>query len=226
MPSSRQDVIPASWPRHLAAQPRRHKSGVGVELVGAGQRGELNVSIAGLVKETEAASSHDLERIRKRIEEEFLAAKTSDERTEVLAIFTAMTDRVERGLAAGGHDELLANFRTANAYEYKSLIVQECAVGLDTPVGGGDISGDMLMAVTNREIAAGRMTENHSLRKIAVEGAAVPHLSHAELIANADLKEEAGAEGEAALAPKPDSGTVAYAVGKTLGKKLKGLFGK
>ena len=41
----------------------------------------------------------------------------------------------------------------------------------------------MLMAATNREIAAGRMTEDHALRKMAVEGAAAPHPSHSELVA-------------------------------------------
>jgi len=70
----------------------------------------------------------------------------------------------------------------------------------------------MLMAVTNREIAAGRMTQDHSLRKIAVDGAAVPHLSHAELLAkHAHLKYGADKSLEAPAQ-------------QTLGQKLKGLF--
>jgi hypothetical protein len=84
--------------------------------------------------------------------------------------------------------------------------VQECTVGLDTPVVGGDVSIEMLMTVTDREIAAGRMTEDFSLRKIAVDGAAAPHLSHAELVAkHAQLKAENKAERPA----------------KTVGEKLK-----
>lgn len=61
------------------------------------------------------------------------------------------------------------------------------------------------MTVTNREIAAGRMTEDHSMRKITVEGAAAPHFSHAKL-------KEAAERSKAAPAPK------------TVGEKLKSLF--
>jgi len=184
---------------------------------------ELNVSIENLVEEIESATNRDLERIRHRIEEEFLAAKTSDERAQVLAIFKAMTDRVERVLAArDGEDELLANFRAANAYEYKSLLYQECLVAAGSPEGG-DISVEKLMAVTDREIAAGRMTEDHTLRKIAKQCAAAPHLSHTELVAK-HLKLQA----EAASAAKTPLGnaTAAYAFGTVLGRKIKGLLRK
>jgi hypothetical protein len=185
---------------------------------------DLNVSIESLVKEIESAtSSHDLEKIRKRIEEEFLAAKTSDERAQVLAVFKAMTDRVERVLAArAGQDELLANFRATNGDEYKSLLYQECLVAGGSPEGG-DISVEKMMAVTNREIAAGRMTEDHTLRKIAVQCAAAPHLSHAELLAkHAKLQAEAASAAKAPLG----NATAAYAFGTVLGRKIKGLFRK
>jgi hypothetical protein len=36
------------------------------------------VSIAGLVKEIQSSTSHDLESIRKRMQEEFTAATTND----------------------------------------------------------------------------------------------------------------------------------------------------
>ena len=83
--------------------------------------------------------------------------------------------------------------------------------GLDSP-GGGDVSIELLMTVTNREIAAGRMTEDHSMRQIAVEGAAAPHFSHAELLAKHAKLKEATEKSKAAPAPK------------TVGEKLKGLF--
>jgi hypothetical protein len=82
----------------------------------------------------------------------------------------------------------------------------------------------MLMAVTNREIAAGRMTEDHSLRKIAVEGAAAPNFSHAELVAM-HAKKKAEAE-KSQIAPIPQPSNARLAFGATLGKKLKGLFRK
>jgi hypothetical protein len=186
-----------------------------------------DMSVQSLIDELKATGSVDIAKFRERIEQEFKAAVTSDQRSKVLAVRHATLDQVERHVAARGDQqaEVLKNFREARAYEYKSLIYQECIVGLDTPVVGGDVSVDMLMAVTNREIAAGRMTEEHSIRKNAVEFAAVPHLSHAELVSkHAKLKEQAAA----ASAPKvtPSSAAVAYGVGATLGKKLKGLFRK
>ena len=174
------------------------------------------MSIESLINELNAPEGFDIVEARKKILREFDTATTSDQRAEVLAIFKATMDLAERNLAdRGDQAQLLAGLQKARAYDYKVFIVQECTVGLDTPVVGGDISVDMLMAVTNREIAAGRMTEDHSLRKIAVNGAAAPHMSHAELLArHAKLKADALEQSKAVSAPK------------TLGQKLKGLFGK
>ncbi|MGA7540689.1 MAG: hypothetical protein WBW93_18170, partial [Steroidobacteraceae bacterium] len=150
--------------------------------------------------------------VRNKILKEFDAAVTSDQRGTLLAIFKAVTDFVERNLVRPDQSQLLEDFRKARDQDYKIFIVQECTVGLDTPVVGGDISVDVLLSVTNREIAAGRMTEDHSLRKQAVEGAAAPHFSHAELLAkHAKLKDEAE---KSRAAPAP----------KTVGEKLKSLF--
>jgi hypothetical protein len=80
-----------------------------------------------------------------------------------------------------------------------------------------------LLEVTNREVAAGRMTEDHNLRKLAVDGCAAPHLTHAELLAK-----HAKLQADAAPAPKapPDKAAQAYAFGTVVGRKLKGLFRK
>ena len=171
------------------------------------------MSIEGLVSELASAKSFDIVDVRAKIGREFDAALTSEERGKVLAIFTATMDQAERHLVKlGDQAELLANLRNAWAQDHKIFIVQECTVGLDSP-GGGDISVEMLLAVTNREIAAGRMTEDHSMRKIAVESAAAPHLSHAELIAkHAELKQKSQKGDEVAS--------------KKLLRKLKMLFWK
>jgi hypothetical protein len=177
------------------------------------------LSIESLVKEIEAATSHDLEKIRLRVEEEFFAAKTSDERSQVLGVFRATTDRLERHLARGGYEKELAGLREANAYEYKSLLYQECLIGGDSP-GGSDVSVEMLKAVTDREIAAGRMTEDHSVRKTAKTASAAPYLTHAELLAK-----HARLQAGATPTPKAPPGNArAYAFGAVLGRKLKGLF--
>jgi len=174
----------------------------------------LDMSIESLVNELKSLKSFDVVDVRAKIEKEFNAATTSEQRDKVLAIFTATMDQVERNLTnRSDQSELLEEFRKARAQDYKVFIFQECTVGLDSP-GGGDVSVEMLMAVTNREIAAGRMTEDHSLRKIAVERAAIPHLSNAELLAkHAKL-------GEEAVSLK------AMLVLKTLGHKLKILIRK
>lgn len=191
-----------------------------------------DMSIERLLNEMKAATSFSgatAMDMRERIVKEFQAAVTGEQRSTLLAMFTALMDQVDRHLAGQADQaEVLAKFRDARAYEYKSLIYQECIVGLDTPVVGGDISVEMLKFVTDREIAAGRMTEDHSVRKIAVEGAAAPHLSHAELLAkHAKLKAEAAKSkaGTAAQAPSGNAST-AYAFGAVVGRKLKGLFGK
>ena len=152
------------------------------------------MSVDDLVKELRSAKTFDIVDARAKVEIAFDAATSFEERGQVLAVFKAIMDEGERQLIStqGNQSQLLAAFRTARAQDYKLFIVKECTVGLHSP-GGGDISIEMLMAVTNREIAAGRMSEDHSQRKIAVEGAAVPHFSHAKLIAQHAKLQEATA---------------------------------
>ena len=183
--------------------------------------------IQSLVDELTSAKTFGIVDTRAKIQRVFDGATTIEQRGRVLAIFKAVTDQADRhSTAYPDRAQVLADFRQAVAQDYKLLIVQESTLGLDTPVVGGDVSIEMLMAVTNREIAAGQMTEDHSLRKIAVEGSAAPHLSHAELVAkHARLKQEAAEKGSP---PAPAVGTAAAsraeAVGTVLGRRIKSLF--
>jgi hypothetical protein len=199
-------------------------------LAKAEARKASDMSIQSLVEEMKTATNKDIVRIRERLFDEFDAAATSEQRGTVLALFTVYMDAMERGLAAQKADpKLLEDFRKARAKDYNIFIVKECTVGLDTPVVGGDVSVDKLLEVTNRETVAGRMTEDHSLRKAAVEAAAAPHMSHAELVAkHAKLKAEAAQSNAAPVskAGADDRAKSSYALGATLGRKLKGLFGK
>jgi len=184
------------------------------------------MSIQSLIEEMKAATNKDIHEVRAKLGQEFDAAVTSQQRGTVLALFTAYMDALERGLAAQQADpKLIENFRTAREQDYKTFIVQECTVGLDTPVVGGDVSIERLMAVTNREVAAGRMTEDHSLRKLAVQSAAAPHMSDTELVAkHAALRAQAA---QKATSPETTAGNPkAYALGSVLGRTLKGLFRK
>jgi len=90
-------------------------------------------------------------------------------------------------------------------------------VEADSP-GGGDVSVEMLVAVTGREIAAKRMAEDHELRRMALAGAAAPHLSHAQLVT------KHAAQGTSASASKVPSSKLAYAFGSIVGRKLRGFF--
>jgi TPR repeat protein len=173
-----------------------------------------DAAIQSLANDLTSAKNFNVADARAKIQKAWAATTTSDQRGRVLAIFKVVMDEAEQRLVGQGDDkaELLADLQKARAQYYNLFILEECTVGLDTPVVGGDVSVDMLMSVTNREIAAGRMTEDHAMRKHAVEFAAAPHLSHAALLAkHAKLKEEA-AKAKAAPAPQ------------TFGQKLKGLL--
>jgi hypothetical protein len=60
------------------------------------------------------------------------------------------------------HGDHLEKFTDACELEYKRLIVQETLVD-------GVVSNEKMLYVTDREIAAGRMSEDYALRAIAIE---------------------------------------------------------
>lgn len=178
------------------------------------------MSIESLVNELKTANSLDMVQVAERVQRELDAAASSEQRGRILAVFNLTMDQAERNLAARDQEELLDKLKKARAQYYKTFIVRESSVGRDSP-GGGDVSVEMLMAATNREIAAGRMTEDHALRKMAVEGAAAPHLSHAELLAKHAKQAQPTAP---AATAKADGSKLAYAFGNLVGRKLKGFF--
>jgi hypothetical protein len=95
-----------------------------------------------------------------RVNEEFSAATTSEERSALLAARAVAMDLVVRQL--GLHGEHLEKFTDACELEYKRLIVQETLVD-------GVVSYEEMLRVTDREIAAGRMSEDYALRAMATE---------------------------------------------------------
>lgn len=95
-----------------------------------------------------------------RVNEEFAAATTSEERSELLAVRAVAMEFVVRQLQL--HGEHLEKFTDACELEYKRLIVQETLID-------GVISYVDMLHVTDREIAAGRMSEDYALRTIAIE---------------------------------------------------------
>jgi hypothetical protein len=95
-----------------------------------------------------------------RLNEEFVAATTSEERSDLLAARTVAMEFVVRQLEL--HGEHLEKFTDACELEYKRLIVQETLVD-------SVISYEEMLHVTDREIAAGRMSEDYALRAMAIE---------------------------------------------------------
>ena len=95
-----------------------------------------------------------------RVNEEFAAATTSEERSDLLAARAVAMEFVVRQLQL--HGEHLEKFMDLCELEYKRLIVQETLVD-------GVVSYEEMLHVTDREIAAGRMSEDYALRAMAIE---------------------------------------------------------
>ena len=112
--------------------------------------------------------------INKEICDEFGRATTEDQRVALLALFKSTMDIAETTVAP----EDLERFQDARLKQYKLFIGQEALVG-------ENICIETLQAITQREIAAGRMAPDDGLRKLAEMGMAAPHLSRAKLMATA-----------------------------------------
>src|ERR1700677_4353040 len=121
------------------------------------------MSVSTLIQELEDTPLHepfDWIAFSTRLNEEFVAAATSEERSDLLAARTVAMEFVVRQLEL--HGEHLEKFTDACELEYKRLIVQETLVD-------GVVSFEEMLHVTDREIAAGRMSEDYALREIAIE---------------------------------------------------------
>jgi hypothetical protein len=112
-----------------------------------------------------------------RVNNEFAAARNSEERSDLLAARAVAMEIVVRQLEL--HGEQFEKFIDACELEYKRLIVQETLVD-------GVVSYEEMLHVTDREIAAGRMSDDYALRAIALEElpqAAKSHASQSEVTA-------------------------------------------
>ena len=121
-----------------------------------------------------AYALNDWREIIKEIDIELLAATSEEKRSSLLQMFKATMDIAETTIVP----DSLETFRESRRKHYLSHVVQEATVG-------GNVCVETLLAVTSREIAAGRMSENDDVRKAAVDGCAAPHLTRAELQARA-----------------------------------------
>jgi hypothetical protein len=121
------------------------------------------MSVSGFIQELENMPLHepfDWMAFSTRLNEEFAAATTSEEHSDLLAARTVAMEFVIRQLEL--HGENLEKFTDACELEYKRLVVQETLVD-------GAISYEAMLHVTDREIAAGRMSADYALRAIAID---------------------------------------------------------
>jgi hypothetical protein len=131
------------------------------------------MSVSKLTQELEDMPGHeplDWIAFSARVNEEFETATTSEERSDLLAARAIAMEFVVRQLELRG--EHLEKFTDACELEYKRLIVQETLVD-------GVVSYKALLHVTDREIAAGRMSDDYALRAIAIEECREAGLSNA-----------------------------------------------
>ena len=121
------------------------------------------MSASQLIEEIESLPPDQLldwTTISKRVNAEFNAAKTPEERGEILAVRAAAIEVLEIQLKL--HGDRLEKFIDVCDLDYKRLIVQEASVD-------SHISFERMLSVTDREISAGRMSEDFALREIAKE---------------------------------------------------------
>jgi hypothetical protein len=117
--------------------------------------------------------------IREEIHKEHERATTTALRVTLLAMHKAILDMAERTVAPGDMDR----FKVARLQDYRLLIIREALIG-------ENVCAETLNAVTEREVAAGRMAPDNDLRETALRGIAAPHLSRAELL-EMDAKQRA-----------------------------------
>ena len=122
---------------------------------------------------SEEGKSLDFPAFREQLHDAYERASDSGERVLLLEIFNSVMDLVERSNNVS--PENLSEFREIRDRDYKLLLAREVVIGQN-------VSIDLMYAVTQREVQAGRMAEDDELRQTAVKGFAEPHFSVEELV--------------------------------------------
>ena len=129
--------------------------------------------VAKLQADAAAGKGLDFREVREAIHDASEQTADSSERVILLQVFHAVMDQVERG--GNLAPENLATFKDTRAKDYRLLLMREVLVGQN-------VSVELLHAVTQREVIAGRMAEGDELRQL-VKGLAEPYLSVQQLTA-------------------------------------------
>ena len=149
------------------------------------------------LKELRPDDDVDWAQVREEIHDEFKRTITANERAMLLGMHKLMNDNIIRNLEAKASPQL-ESFRETAAKDYKLLVISECLIGQN-------VSTETLHEVTQREVAAGRMSADDKLYTHAMKAIDEPYLTRAELYTE---EQERKAREEAATAtPHPPSQT-------------------
>jgi hypothetical protein len=129
--------------------------------------------LSRLQADAAAGKQLDFRAVREQIHDAAEQTIDSSERVILLQVFHAVMDFVERSGNIAPEDMEL--FRDTRAKDYRLLLMREVLIGQN-------VSVELLHAVTQREVQAGRMAEDDELRQLAVKGLAEPYLSVQELL--------------------------------------------
>jgi hypothetical protein len=116
--------------------------------------------------------------IRDEIQREADSPNTEEERIILLKLFNATMDRAEQEFSVSAPDKLQA-LRNVRLADYRLLLIKEAMVG-------ENVCADTFYEITEREIAAGRMSPDDGLRITAAQRILEPHPTRAEMIAIAE----------------------------------------
>lgn len=123
----------------------------------------------------------DWRQVREQIHDEHARAASTAERVALLETYRVVMDAAEK--ESGFDAENLEAFRETRLKDYHLLLVQEARIGDNACV-------ETMYAVIEREIAAGRMSPDDTLRETAVKFMAEPHMSREELMEEDRRKRE------------------------------------
>ncbi|MGB8694468.1 MAG: hypothetical protein WCD08_13265 [Steroidobacteraceae bacterium] len=127
--------------------------------------------LIGQAPENPVDAAANWRQIRVRIHDEFEQASSSERRAALLALNQSLMNMAEKAI----NPKELENFREIRGHSYSLLIVKECLVNDQVCPKTAD-------AVIRRELAAGRMAPNHSLRDIKQIRAFAAHLARTRLL--------------------------------------------
>jgi hypothetical protein len=105
----------------------------------------------------------DVADAERRIQAEFDACKDMKERGFIIAVFTTLMYHQVAQCKNPADAEII---RDVSKKQYRLMLIQESVVG-------SHVDPRLIRLVTDREVAAGRMTEDDEVRKLAVAGDAV-----------------------------------------------------